>query len=125
MDYQRIIVIGNITKDAELKKGEKGEFVILSVATKVRNGSTVYFSSFISGRLAEFAKDTKKGTLVLVDGTLDVSEYRPEGKEPKTDLKIYVDSFRRLSPRGETEKSETQEKPEEIFKAEEEKQTEE
>lgn len=103
MDYQRIIVIGNITKDAETKQGDKGEFVILSVASKVRSGDTVYFSGFISGRLAEFAKDTKKGTLVLVDGTLDVSEYKPEGKEPKTDLKIYVDSFRRLSPKSPVE----------------------
>ncbi len=101
MDYQRIIVIGNITKDAEVKQSEKGnDFVILSVASKVRSGDTVFFSGFIAGKLAEFAKDTKKGTLVLVDGTLDVSEYRPEGKEPKTDLKIYVDSFRRLTPKG-------------------------
>lgn len=105
MDYQRIIVIGNVTKDAEVKQSEKGnDYIILSVASKVRSGDTVFFSGFISGKLAEFAKDTKKGTLVLVDGTLDVSEYKPEGKEPKTDLKIYVDSFRRLTPKGKDDR---------------------
>lgn len=111
MDYQRIIVIGNVTRDADVKQGEKGEYVILSVASKVRSGDTVYFSGFIAGKLAEFAKDTKKGTLALVDGTLDVSQYKPEGKEAKTDLKIYVDSFRRLTPKGTVE-SEPQEQEE-------------
>lgn len=114
MDYQRIIVIGNVTRDADVKQGEKGEFVILSVASKVRSGDTVFFSGFIAGKLAEFAKDTKKGTLVLVDGTLDISLYKPEGKEAKTDLKIYVDSFRRLSPKGAGEAAETQ-TSEEVF----------
>ncbi len=104
MDYQRIIVIGNVTRDADVKQSEKGnEFVILSLATKVRSGERVFFSGFISGKLAEFAKDTKKGTPVLLDGTLDVSQYKPEGKEAKTDLKIYVDSFRRLTPKAKEE----------------------
>lgn len=117
MDYQRIIVIGNVTRDADIKQGEKGEFVILSVASKVRSGDTVFFSGFIAGKLAEFAKDTKKGTLVLVDGTLDVSQYKPEGKEAKTDLKIYVDSFRRLTPKGVKEETIVEE-AQEIIKEE-------
>ncbi len=119
MDYQRIIVIGNVTRDADVKQSEKGnEFVILSVATKVRSGERVFLSGFISGKLAEFAKDTKKGTLVLVDGTLDISHYQPpEGKEAKIDLKIYVDSFRRLSPKGDKEEA-TIENAQEIIREE-------
>src|SRR5436309_2283612 len=105
MDYQRIIVIGNVTKDAEPKQGEKGEFVVLPLASKVRSGLTVYFSAFISGKLAEYAKDVKKGALVLADGTLDVAEYKPEGKEKRTDLKIYGDSFRRLSKKAGSERT--------------------
>src|SRR5690349_8665783 len=101
MDYQRLIIVGNITRDAKIQQGEKGEFVVLSVASKVRSGATVYFSALIAGKLAEFAKEVTKGTPVLIDGTLDVTEYQPEGKEKKTDLKIYVDSFRRLTPKKE------------------------
>ena len=99
MDYQRIIVLGNVTRDAEAKQGEKGEFVFLTLASKVRSGATVYFSAFLPGKLAEFAKEVKKGALVLVDGALDVTEYKPEGGEKRIDLKIYVDSFRRLGPK--------------------------
>ena len=99
MDYQRLIVLGNVTKDAEAKHGEKGDFVVLSLASKVRSGLTLYFSAFLTGKLAEFAKEVKKGTLVFVDGILDATEYKPEGKEKRTELKIYVDTLRRLSPK--------------------------
>jgi single-stranded DNA-binding protein len=118
VDYQKIIVIGNLTKDAEEKENDSGrKFVILSLASKVRSGETLYFSGFVSGKMADFVKDSRKGQLILIDGQLDASQYKPEGKEAKTDLKIYVDSLRRLSPR-ETKDDGIVEKAKEIIKEE-------
>lgn len=108
MDYQRITVLGNTTQAAQLKKTEKGEFVILSVASKVRSGRTVYFPVFITGKMAQFYKDVTKGTPVLVDGTLDVTEYEPEGKEKRVDFRIYAEAVRRLG--GEPDIVETAKK---------------
>jgi len=104
VNYQRIIIAGNATQDAQVKQSEKGEFVLLFIASKNRSGKTMFYPAFIAGRMAEYAKEVKKGDPVLVDGTPELSEYEPEGKEKRVELKIYVDTFRRLGPKTDIEK---------------------
>jgi len=99
MDYQRIVILGNTTKDAEVKSGEKGEYVLLFVASKSRSGNSMFFPVFVAGRMAEFVKDTKKGTPILIDGTLESTEYEPEGGEKRKEFRIYADVVRRLGGR--------------------------
>jgi single-stranded DNA-binding protein len=105
MNYQRIIVVGNATQDAQVKESEKGEFVLLSVASKNRSGKSMYFPVFAAGRAVEYVKEVKKGEPVLVDGSVELSEYQPEGKEKRVELRIYADVFRRLSQKVDTEKA--------------------
>lgn len=102
MDHQRVILLGNASQDAQTKQSEKGEFVLLFVATKTRSGTTLFFPVFVAGKMAGFVKDIKKGAPLFVDGTLDASEYEPEGKEKKTELKIYADCIRRLGKKDDT-----------------------
>lgn len=99
MDYQRIIVIGNTTQDAEVKTSEKGEYVLLFVASKTRSGQTIFFPVFAAGRLSAFAKEIKKGAPLFIDGTLEQTEYEPEGGEKRKELRIYADTIRRLGGR--------------------------
>jgi single-stranded DNA-binding protein len=120
MDFLNVLIIGNTVRNAEIRKGEKGDFAILDVAVKTRKEHTLYFSAFVSGKLIELVKDIEKGTPVFINGALDVEEYTPEGKEKRLNLNISVDNFRILRRKQSSDEEVDVEKAaEEIVEAEE------
>ena len=80
MDYQRIILLGNTTAQAEVKEAKSGtQYARFSVAVGKGKDETIFFPVTLFGESAEAAGQMlEKGTRVLVEGTLDVN--RESGK---------------------------------------------
>ena len=100
MDYQKIIILGNTTRDAEIKraKGSGNVYADLTVACSGRKDSqTVFYPVRVFGKAAEVCEGIKKGDRILVEGSLEVSQYTDaEGRETKA-YRILANTYRRLS----------------------------
>ena len=91
MDYQRIILLGNTTADAEVKQAKSGaQYAQFSVAVGKGKDETIYFPVTLFGESAEAAGQMlTKGTRVLVEGTLDVD--RKSGR-----FRVLSNTFRKV-----------------------------
>ena len=99
MFLNKVIIIGNLTRDPELKAIPSGAQVTnLGVATnrvwKDKDGNkqeaVEYHNASVFGRQAEAcAQYLKKGQSVLVEGRLQTRSWEADGiKKYKTDIKI-------------------------------------
>src|SRR5258708_33670803 len=76
MNYQKLVLVGNITKDAEKRTSKKGDvkFVSFSVAVGDGKGPT-FFPVVVFDEYGEkVASYLKRGRLVLVEGRVSVGE---------------------------------------------------
>ena len=73
-DYQRVILLGNTTDQAEVKQAKNGsDYALFSVAVGKGKEETIFFPVTLFGESAKIAGEMlAKGTRVLVEGTLDV-----------------------------------------------------
>lgn len=93
--YQRVVLIGNLGKDAEHKEAGNQSVTNLNVATTEKwmqdgewKSRTSWHRVQIWGKGAERCKDFKKGELVLVEGTIQYREYEDDkGKHNVTEIK--------------------------------------
>ena len=77
MDYQKLIISGNATADAEAKESQKGNvYTPFTVAVNDgKNNEATFFPVVAFGKTAEtVAKVVKKGQVVLVEGRVSLSE---------------------------------------------------
>lgn len=77
MDYQKIILVGNATKDAERQQSKKGdvEFTTFSLGVGNRKEKTTFIPIVAFGKLGEkVATLIVKGHQVLVEGRIEVNE---------------------------------------------------
>ena len=77
MNYQKIILVGNATADAERRKAKSGEveYTTFNVAVGAPKGETTYFPVVSFGKYGEsVAEHVTKGLEVLVEGRIDVGE---------------------------------------------------
>ena len=77
MDYQKIIIVGNATKDAKQQQSKSGEvsFTTFSIAVGESKDKTTFFQVIAFGKLGEkVASLIVKGHQVLVEGRIDVKE---------------------------------------------------
>lgn len=77
MNYQKVIVAGNTTGDAQARKSKQGDvnFTTFSVAVSAGKDQSTYFPVTAFGKTGETAaKYLLKGRQVLVEGRLDVAE---------------------------------------------------
>ena len=83
----KIMIIGNSARDAELEmKGDKAfARISLAVTRKYDREATDWFNCVAFGGLAEnvIAKYVKKGTKVAIVGRLEFSEYEKDGIKQK------------------------------------------
>ena len=99
MNYERFIAIGNATKDAELRKATEGEttFTTFTLAVNKGQDQASFYPVVIFGPTAEAAsKAIKKGNKVLVEGTLNLRTYRTKEGEPRTEVQVQADQWRKL-----------------------------
>jgi single-stranded DNA-binding protein len=77
MNYQKIILAGNATADAERRTAKSGEvkYTTFSVAVGDAEDKTTYFNVVTFGKYGESIADhVTKGRQVLVEGRIDVSD---------------------------------------------------
>jgi single-strand DNA-binding protein len=98
MDYQRMIIVGNTTRDAEVKQPEgKTAYADFTLAVSRTKEQTTFFPVRVFGKLAETCGRVKKGAKVLVEGKLDISEYTDKEGQKKLTFRILADTYRLLS----------------------------
>jgi single-strand DNA-binding protein len=110
MSFNRIIVVGNLGRDPELRYTAQGTPVCsFSVATnerrKDRNGEmqdhTTWFRITLWNRLAETASQyLQKGRQVYIEGRLRVEEYIDRDGKPRHSLEVFATDMQFIGTRG-------------------------
>jgi single-strand DNA-binding protein len=67
-----------------------------TVAVSRTKDQTTFFPIRVFGKLAESCENVKKGTKVLLDGKLDISEYTDKGGQKRMTFRILADTYRLL-----------------------------
>ena len=77
MNYQKLILVGNATEDAECHKAKQGDVIYTRFRVGVSGGKdrSTFFPIVVFGKNGEpVAKYVKKGRQVLVDGRVQVND---------------------------------------------------
>ena len=112
--YQNCTIVGNVGRDPVLKYTQAGIAVCdFSVAVTRRFGSrdggerkekTTWFRVTVWRQQAEIANQyVRKGTQILVVGTVEVNAYLDKSGQPAATLELTADSFQLLGSRGEAQ----------------------
>ena len=112
----KVELLGRLTKDVEIKEGGKIKYGVFTLAVKrpfAKEGSTDvdFIDCVIFGKpLEPLAKYTKKGTQIIVCGSIQNSNYEGKDGSKKTKTQIIVNDFYFTS----FTKTESEETPEEL-----------
>ena len=116
-DLNRVVLIGRLTRDPELRSTSNGSFLCrFSLASNRsytdKDGQVKddvgYFECVTWGKSAEIAsKYLKKGKRVCVDGTLKWSQWDTTDGKKQSKIDINVESFQFLDPKGSDDSSHT------------------
>ena len=111
MSFNRIIIVGNLGRDPELRYTAQGTPVCsFSMATnerrKDRNGEmqdhTTWFRVTLWNRLAETASQyLQKGRQVYIEGRLRVEEYTDRDGKPRHSLEVFATDMQFIGSRGD------------------------
>ena len=113
--YNRIILIGNLTKDPELRYTPNGAAVStfrIAVNTRYKQGEdnkeeTLFIDTVVFGKQAENCSEyLSKGSQVLVEGRLQERRWETEGQQ-RSKFEVIAQNVRFLSRRGATSRPET------------------
>lgn len=111
MSWQQTIILGRLGQDPELKKLPSGTSVVnVNIATSEswtdkqtneRKERTTWFRLQIYGRQAEiFSQYMKKGSEVMVTGTVEARAFMGQDGEPRASLELRVREFRFVGGSG-------------------------
>ena len=113
MSFNKIILVGNLGRDPELRYTPQGTPVCsFSLATnerrKDRNGEmqdhTTWFRITLWNRLAETASQyLQKGKQVYIEGRLRVEEYIDRDGKPRHSLEVFATDMQFIGSRGSDE----------------------
>ena len=100
--YHRIIALGNLGKDAELKTTQSGKpMVMFSLAVTTGHGDTTHTEWFNVAKMGEgvdkLAQYLKKGKGVLVEGKLKTMSREDEHGQKKYWTTLWADSLTLLA----------------------------
>lgn len=104
MDYNKVILVGDTTKDPESKYTPSGSNLAkctLAINNNYKNKKEVYFFEFIIwGKLADvFCQYVHKGDKILIEGELRQERWEKDGQKHNKTV-INVSSFLMLQNRG-------------------------
>ena len=121
MSFNKIIIVGNLGRDPELRYTPQGIPVCsFSVATNERRRDaagefqdrTTWFRVTTWRRLAELAHQyLKKGSLVYIEGRLSLSEFTARDGTTRSSLEVQATDMRFLDRRAPESVEETEEEP--------------
>jgi single-strand DNA-binding protein len=112
--WQQMIIVGNVGRDVTLKYTQSGVPVAdFSVAVTRRFGGkdgaerqekTTWVRVTCWRNLAEIANQyVRKGTQIMVVGTVEVSAYTDKNNQPAATLELTADNFQMLGSRQDRE----------------------
>ncbi|MFN8530324.1 MAG: single-stranded DNA-binding protein [Anaerolineae bacterium] len=110
--YQNFTIVGNVGRDPTMKYTPNGAAVCdFSVAVTRRFGSgdqrqekTLWVRVSCWNKLAEVANSyVRKGTQILVVGTVEVNAYMDKNNQPQASLELRADNFQLLGSRDGAE----------------------
>lgn len=98
MNYNKVILIGNVTRDIELKLADSGntycDFSIAVSKIKKREDGAYFFNCTAFSTVAEnLCAYAHKGTNVLIEGTLEQNIYTDKAGNKRSEVKILVNRF--------------------------------
>lgn len=114
MNYNKVIIAGNLTRDVELTATKTGTNVAnITIAvneTIVSNGEKNTKTSFISctafGKTAEnISKYFSKGKPIFIDGRLQQEVWEDKDGKKNTKTKVVIEKFEFIGTRDTTEKA--------------------
>ena len=106
--FNRVILVGNVTRDLELRHISSGTAVTdmgLAVNDRIKKGEqwvdeTTFVDITIWGRTAEIAAEyLSKGSSVLIEGRLKLDSWEKEGQK-HSKLKVVCDKMQMLGSRN-------------------------
>jgi len=114
--YNKVFLIGNLTRDPELRYTPSGIPVSRFTVAVNRVGSKENEADFIPvvawRRLAEICGEyLKKGSPVALDGKLQVRSYKGKNGEQKTSVEVVADNMQMLGRKPAAEKPAQDEAP--------------
>ena len=105
----KVILVGRLTKDPELKKTNSDlSFVRFTVTTDRRVGQgkdpvSDFIDCEVWGAMAEsLAKYTKKGDLIGVEGSIQVNKYQDKDGNTRYSTRVRADAVHFLGSKGGT-----------------------
>lgn len=121
-DINRVILVGRLTRDPELRSTNTGAYVcrftLASNRTILRKDAenreeVGFFDCVAWGKLAEVvSKYAKKGRRVGVDGSLRFSSWENQEGKKQSKVEVFVENFQFLESKGNTEPSQERQTPE-------------
>ena len=110
MSINRVVLTGNLTRDAELKQTSGGALVKMRIAVndrrKVNDQWTDvanYVDVIMFGTRAEsVSRFLTKGKQVGIDGRLRMDEWTSEDGQKRSKLEVYADNIELLGGRGDS-----------------------
>jgi len=111
-NFNKVLLIGNLTRDPELKYLQSGQAVVnigLAVNRKYKNRNTqemVEETTFVDvegwGQQAEtFSKYMTKGRPVFIEGRLRLDSWEGKDGQKRTKLRVVMENFQFLGGGGE------------------------
>ncbi len=112
MSVNRVVLTGNLTKDAELKQTSGGMAIVtmrLAVNDRRKNASTGQWEdspnfidvTMFGSRGEAVSRFLTKGKAVAIDGKLRWHEWESPAGEKRSKLEVVVDDLELLGGRGE------------------------
>ena len=92
----KVELLGRLTKDVEIKKGKKADFGVFTLAVKrpFEKDGVDFIDCVIFGKPMEaLAKYTKKGTQIIVCGSIQNTQYEDKDKNKRTKTQIICNDF--------------------------------
>lgn len=109
MNLNKVFLIGNITRDPELRSLPSGQSVVnFGLATNrvwkdktgVQQRQAEFHNIVMFGRLADIAKQyLKKGSMVMVEGRLQTRSWESQDGQKKNRTEIVAENMQ-MGPRG-------------------------
>jgi len=111
MNFNKVILMGRLTADPELKDGKNAKYVDFSIAVNRNykdNKEVHYFNCRSYGPIAEtIAKHFSKGRPIHIEGRLDNSRWQDEQGKKRSMIRIIAEEFEFIDSPGK--KSDSQE----------------
>lgn len=98
MDYNKLIIVGNLIRDAEVKQAREtgSSYADFTVAVSRNENDKAFYPVRAFGKLGESCESLKKGDRILVEGEFEVSSYEDENGGKRMNFRIIADTYRRL-----------------------------